>query len=158
METSIEYSNHRTARKVALHAKWSTIVYRMQRLRMNIQRPLRVRVAWEFRATATARAGRMLLALTLCALSSSTPSLSLAAADQTAGEQIYRERCSVCHGQHGEGAADGYPEPISGGRSLAQLAGLIGKTMPHDSSEKCSGPDAEAVAAYIQETFLSDSK
>ena len=100
----------------------------------------------------------MLLALTLCALSSSSLFLSLAIADQTTGERIYRERCATCHGQHGEGAPDGYPEPISGGRSLAQLAGLIGKTMPQDSSEKCSGPDAEVVAAYIHETFLSDSK
>jgi mono/diheme cytochrome c family protein len=78
--------------------------------------------------------------------------------EELTGEQIYRERCAACHGARGEGVADGYPEPISAGRSLAELAQLIAETMPSDAAEKCSGPEAEKVAAYIQDTFLQNAQ
>lgn len=75
-----------------------------------------------------------------------------------AGEQIYREQCASCHGEHGEGVADGFPQPISDDRTLAQLTRFIAEKMPPDEPEKCSGEDAENVSAYIQQRFLSDAR
>src|SRR5437879_930688 len=77
----------------------------------------------------------------------------LAAAEGRTGEQIYQQRCASCHGVKGEGTTDSYPKPLVGDRSTAQLAKLIAKSMPKDADEKCTGPDADKVAAYIYDTF-----
>lgn len=84
------------------------------------------------------------------------PATGVARGEDKTGEQIYRERCVACHGQRGEGVAEGYPEPFAAGRSLDELSRLIAETMPSDATEKCTGPDAEKVATYIQEAFLRD--
>ncbi|HEV3081896.1 MAG TPA: DUF1592 domain-containing protein [Gemmataceae bacterium] len=81
--------------------------------------------------------------------------LSAAAAEERTGEQIYRQRCAVCHGQKGEGTEENYPQPLAGKKSVAQLARFIARTMPKDSPDKCKGPDADKVAAYIYEAFYS---
>ena len=70
------------------------------------------------------------------------------------GEAIYRQRCASCHGPSGGGTED-YPRPLEGDRSVAQLARLIGKTMPEDDPGTCVGEQADQVAAYIHETFYS---
>jgi hypothetical protein len=77
------------------------------------------------------------------------------AADAPTGEKIYRERCAVCHGAHGEGTPKGYPKPLAGSRSVAQLTRLISKTMPEDDPGTCVGKEAEKVAAYIYDAFYS---
>jgi hypothetical protein len=74
--------------------------------------------------------------------------------DDLAGEQIYRQHCARCHGTAGEGTKR-YQLPLIGDKSVMELARLITKTMPEDDPEKCVGPDAEKVAAYIHETFYS---
>jgi hypothetical protein len=77
-----------------------------------------------------------------------------AVADGLTGEQIYRQRCAACHGNSGEGSDD-YKRALAGDRSVAQLAGLIAKTMPKDDPGTCTGDDARKVAAYIYDAFYS---
>jgi hypothetical protein len=91
---------------------------------------------------------RLLLSL-LPAILISSP--ALAAPD---GAQIYRRQCTSCHGPSGEGTED-HPRPLTGDRSVAQLAALITKSMPKDAPEKCTGEDAAAVAGYIHDAFYS---
>ncbi len=76
------------------------------------------------------------------------------AAETRNGEQIYRQQCASCHGAKGEGS-DEYRRPLQGDRSLAQLARFIAKSMPKDADKKCTGEDAQKVAAYIYEAFYS---
>jgi hypothetical protein len=78
------------------------------------------------------------------------------AAEGRSGEQIYRQRCAVCHGVKGEGS-DEYERPLMGDRSVAQLARLIAKSMPKDADKKCSGEEAQKVAIYIYEAFYSNT-
>src|SRR5437588_9416731 len=77
------------------------------------------------------------------------------AAQESSGEQIYRQRCAACHGANGEGTDDNYPHALAGEKSPAQLTRFIARTMPKDAPVKCTGVDAEKVAAYIYETFYS---
>jgi cytochrome c len=76
------------------------------------------------------------------------------AAEGRSGEQIYRQQCAACHGAKGEGS-DEHKRPLMGDRSVAQLARLIAKSMPKDAEKKCTGEEAQKVAAYIYETFYS---
>ena len=70
------------------------------------------------------------------------------------GEQIYLEQCVRCHGILGVGTAE-VGAPLTGDQSLKELSKRIHETMPEDTAEKCSAPDAELVAAYIHQTFYS---
>ena len=72
----------------------------------------------------------------------------------TRGATIYREKCASCHGAVGEGSKQ-YAKPLTGDKSVGQLAPLIARTMPEDDPETCVGDDARAVSAYIHETFYS---
>ncbi|MDB5349233.1 MAG: cytochrome c [Planctomycetota bacterium] len=83
------------------------------------------------------------------------PPMEAFAADRT-GEQIYKQQCASCHGGTGEGTVD-YPRALAGDRSVAQLSGLIAKTMPEDDPGSCVGDDANKVAAYIYESFYSSA-
>jgi hypothetical protein len=76
------------------------------------------------------------------------------AAEERSGEQIYRQRCASCHGAKGEGSEE-YKRPLTGDRSVAQLARFIAKSMPKDSEQKCTGEEAQKVAVYIYEAFYS---
>lgn len=77
------------------------------------------------------------------------------AAEDPAGEKIYREKCAICHGAAGEGTTDEYPHSLSGDKPVAELANLIDKSMPKDAPEDCVGEDAEKVAAYLYDAFYS---
>ena len=81
--------------------------------------------------------------------------LAIAAAPDPKGEQIFRKMCASCHGASGEGTDDHYPKPLIGERSVEGLARIIAKTMPEDDPGTCVGEDAQAVAAYIYESFYS---
>jgi hypothetical protein len=72
------------------------------------------------------------------------------------GEQVYRQKCARCHGVSGEGSRS-YPRVLEGGRSTAQLASLIAKTMPEDNPGDCVGDEARKVAAYIYDAFYSET-
>ena len=75
-------------------------------------------------------------------------------AEDLTGEQIYSQQCVRCHGVLGVGTAK-VGAPLTGDRSLKELSKYIHETMPEDTAEKCSAPDAEKVAEYIHETFYS---
>ena len=77
------------------------------------------------------------------------------AADDSRGEQIYRQTCARCHGAAGEGTAETQNHPLIGDKSIGQLTKLIAKTMPEDDVGSCVGDDAADVATYIHETFYS---
>src|SRR5579859_5250152 len=79
---------------------------------------------------------------------------SFAAAAEPSGEQIFKIKCSICHGPHGEGTKK-HQKPLEGDRSIAQLAALIAETMPESNPGSVSPKEAEAVAAYIHDAFYS---
>src|SRR2546423_877795 len=74
-------------------------------------------------------------------------------ADKPAGEEVFRTSCTSCHGAKGEGAK-GYPKPLTGTKSVGQLAKFISTTMP-PGPKKCPAEDAQKVAAYIYDAFYS---
>ncbi len=73
------------------------------------------------------------------------------------GEQLYRNKCALCHGVGGEGTKDHYRKPLAGNRSVPQLARLIAETMPKDDPGTVSADDAAKLAAYIHDAFYSQS-
>jgi hypothetical protein len=75
-------------------------------------------------------------------------------AEEPTGEQIFQQLCASCHGASGQGTDD-YPDALVGDKSIAQLARLIDETMPEGEPEKCTGEDAQKVAAYIYDAFYS---
>lgn len=77
------------------------------------------------------------------------------AADGPTGEQIYKTLCANCHGAKGEGDNKHYPQPLTGDRSVLELAEYIDKSMPEKQPEKCVGEDARQVAEYIHSAFYS---
>ena len=60
-----------------------------------------------------------------------TLSPAAARAEDETGEQIYKQLCSRCHGTAGEGTQKA-PAPLVGGKSAAQLANVIDRTMPEE--------------------------
>ena len=74
--------------------------------------------------------------------------------DLEAGARIYREQCASCHGNAGEGGKT-YAKPLTGEKSVGQLARLIEKTMPEDDPGSCAGDEARSVAAFIHQAFYS---
>ena len=71
------------------------------------------------------------------------------------GKQIYAESCIDCHGDGGSGVQGAFEEALQGELSLTELGHLIERTMPEDDAESCVGEDAQAVAAYVHDTFYS---
>src|SRR5579871_441908 len=77
------------------------------------------------------------------------------AAEPRTGQQIYKQQCAWCHGASGEGKAKHYDKPLTGSRSVSQLAALIARTMPEDNPGCLPAEDAQKVAAYIYDAFYS---
>ncbi len=69
-------------------------------------------------------------------------------------EHLYRTRCASCHGERGEGTQE-YERALEGSLSVAQLADLIGETMPADDPGSLTQDESLAVAAYIHGAFYS---
>ncbi|MCA9185154.1 MAG: DUF1592 domain-containing protein, partial [Planctomycetales bacterium] len=82
------------------------------------------------------------------------PVTNLYASDST-GATIYAQHCANCHGADGQGADDGYQQPIFGDDSVAELASYIDRKMPEGEHELCVGDDARLVARYIYDEFYS---
>ena len=78
-----------------------------------------------------------------------------AVATEPLGAAIYRKSCAECHGKRGEGVTGKYDDPLAGSRSLPSLVRIISKTMPEGKEGTCTGPDADAVAAFIYDAFYS---
>ena len=71
---------------------------------------------------------------------------TVAGAEDRTGEQIYKEMCARCHGAKGEGTKK-YEHPLTGDKSVAQLAGVIDRTMPEDDPDKLDAEGSKRVAA-----------
>ncbi len=72
--------------------------------------------------------------------------------------KIYANKCARCHGENGQGVADGYEKPLAGRTSLDELVELIVTTMPEEDPEQCAGEEARKVAEFIYEKFYVPSK
>lgn len=83
------------------------------------------------------------------------PSPGNSAPAEPDGSAIYKEHCARCHGRKGEGVKGKYDDALHGDWSLAKLTRYIDKSMPDDDPEKVRGPDAAAVADYINDAFYS---
>jgi mono/diheme cytochrome c family protein len=70
------------------------------------------------------------------------------------GEQIYRQLCAGCHGANGQGGK-AFRRPLTGDRSVGQLARFIRMEMPPDAPERLPQKDALKVAEYIHDAFYS---
>lgn len=81
--------------------------------------------------------------------------VSTFAAEPPSGQDIYKTSCAYCHGDNGEGVEDEFDHPLEGSLSVAQLAKLIGDTMPADDPGSLSNDESQAVAAYIHDAFYS---
>src|SRR4051812_30645290 len=95
---------------------------------------------------------RLLASFAVVVLSSHS---ALALAAEKTGEQIFSSQCARCHGAHGEGTEDNYPDPLEGDKSVAQLTKLIHETMPDDAETKTPADDSAKVAQYIYDSFYS---
>ncbi|MFM8469728.1 MAG: DUF1592 domain-containing protein [Limisphaerales bacterium] len=71
------------------------------------------------------------------------------------GPAIYKQQCAKCHGPAGEGVKGKYADALVGDWSIEKLTRYIAKTMPEDKPGSCTGPNADAVARYIYDTFYS---
>jgi cytochrome c5 len=98
------------------------------------------------------RAACALLSLGLVAIS---PLTRVPAAEPDSGQEIYKTSCAHCHGDNGEGVEDEYDHSLEGSLSVAQLATLIGETMPADDPGSLSADESQSVAAYIHDAFYS---
>jgi hypothetical protein len=94
------------------------------------------------------------LSAAAAALLLSLQATCVTAAEKT-GEQIFSTECARCHGSHGEGTEDNYPDPLEGDKSVAQLTKLIHETMPDDADKKTPADEAAKVAQYIYDSFYS---
>jgi hypothetical protein len=74
--------------------------------------------------------------------------------DGPLGKRIYGTQCAICHGQQGEGS-DEYDRELTGDLSIAQLADVIGETMPLDDPGSLSAEQSLAVATYVHDAFYS---
>jgi hypothetical protein len=71
------------------------------------------------------------------------------------GRKIYEKLCQHCHGDQGQGVAGQHDEPLYGTRSVEWLARYIHRAMPEEDPTRCVDEEAQAVAAYIHESFYS---
>jgi len=91
-----------------------------------------------------------LLALLLCSQQS-----LVGAQPPLTGSQIFRQLCAKCHGGNGQGVKGKYDDALQGDWSQEKLSRYIDKKMPDDDPGRCRGPEAEAVARYIYDSFYS---
>ena len=77
-----------------------------------------------------------------------------ACAQEENGLVLFREHCSRCHGDNGEGS-ESYPDPLQGNLSVKQLVSYIDKTMPEDDPSQVTGNSAKHIAETIHSSFYS---
>ncbi|MDY3562629.1 DUF1592 domain-containing protein [Gemmata sp. JC673] len=92
--------------------------------------------------------------LALLALAALSPAALAQEKKEKSGEVIYRQMCAKCHGAKGEGAK-AYPVPLTGDKSLTQLAKVIDDTMPEGSPDLLDAAESRRVAEYMYDAFYS---
>jgi mono/diheme cytochrome c family protein len=70
------------------------------------------------------------------------------------GEQLYKRKCSTCHGADGQGSKAN-PRALAGDKPLVELTKIVHKTMPEDDPGTLSADDAARVTAYVYDAFYS---
>jgi thiosulfate dehydrogenase len=86
--------------------------------------------------------------------------IPVASLDRRRGEDIFKERCTSCHGLDGQGVAvgDKKPGPLwgpdswndgAGAARVYTLAGIIRYSMPYLSPGSLTDEEAQLVAAFI---------
>lgn len=75
-------------------------------------------------------------------------------AETRTGEQIYKQMCARCHGPKGEGTKK-YEPLLTGDRSVAQLAGVVDRTMPEGDPDALDAEGSKRVSQYMYDTFYS---
>lgn len=78
-------------------------------------------------------------------------------AQRNQGQAIYAKSCAGCHGDQGQGVKGTHEDPLTGDRSVVELADLIDRTMPEGEPDKCTGEEASAVAAFLHNAFYSEA-
>ncbi len=68
------------------------------------------------------------------------------------GEVLFAKSCAPCHGAKGVGGP-GYPKPLAGKLSVADLSKYVAKSMP--PGKGTPAPQAAAIAAYAHAAFYS---
>ncbi len=76
-----------------------------------------------------------------------------ARADEPNAEQLYNQQCVRCHGANGEGGKKA--QPLTGDKSVPQLANVIQRTMPEDNPGTLDVAQSRKLAEYISEKFYS---
>ncbi|MEZ6063002.1 MAG: DUF1592 domain-containing protein [Planctomycetaceae bacterium] len=71
--------------------------------------------------------------------------------------KVYAAKCARCHGDSGQGVADGHNEPLRGTQTIDELTKLIVETMPEEDPADCVGEEARLLAEYIHKTFYSQA-
>jgi hypothetical protein len=94
-----------------------------------------------------------LLALGCVASVAAGPMFAIAA--EPTGAELYQRHCASCHGAVGEGVPSGYPNPLAGDKSIAQLARVIDRTMPEGEPESVNADEANRIAEFIHGEFYS---
>jgi len=74
---------------------------------------------------------------------------------QVSGDKLYAAKCAKCHGTEGQGVATQYDQPLTGERSVPQLAKYIAKSMPPEDPGSVKAPEAEAIAGFLHGAFYS---
>ena len=98
------------------------------------------------------------LALTVVALVAVSCSLAPSRPAALAfGEKTYRAKCADCHGATGQGVAGEYADALTGDWSLPRLTRYVATTMPDDKPGSLTRSEADAVSAYIFDTFYSSA-
>ena len=67
------------------------------------------------------------------------------AAANVPGQVAFAAKCASCHGVSGEGVTGKFEEPLHGELSIAELAAVIERTMPHERPDDCVGEEARQI-------------
>ncbi|CAN5442805.1 PA14 domain-containing protein [soil metagenome] len=74
---------------------------------------------------------------------------------QDTAKKLYADQCTRCHGDKGQGTKK-YPQALAGGKSVAQLADVIQKTMPESDPGSLTIEQAKSLATYIHAEFYGE--
>lgn len=77
------------------------------------------------------------------------------------GQELYTEKCSICHDSDGSGIAGRAEEPLYGEQchsceTPSALISEIEVTMPAGAAKSCTGECAQKIAEFIYEAFLNE--
>ncbi len=81
------------------------------------------------------------------------PKVTVRQGDVDKGRDTYKNQCSVCHGETGQGGLGPKLVGCKNCSSLESLVGVIERTMPLNRASACNNECANDIAAFIQRGF-----